>query len=269
MGLQPAIHQRDHAVGVDRRRRGQRLDPPLQAHRALHVQRRHERVDRHPGTLGGQQPRGAPGLRVARDRDHPEIVDGDRGGGVGHGRPLARCGDTAPAPRGTGRPLPRRRPRSSSRPRPTRTGSRRPRSRPTASRRRRRRARRSRRRWSRRGSGRGAWIIDSSIWVATIAGRPAARAARTSSFWIRGICSIGSSTPRSPRAIISASASARMPSTFGHGGPGLDLGHDRHGTVPHRGAELAQIATAPARTTAPRDRRRDRAPAPAPRGRVR
>ena len=53
--------------------------------------------------------------------------------------------------------------------------------------------------------GRGARIIDSSIWVATITGRPAARAARSRSFCSSGICSIGSSTPRSPRATIRAS----------------------------------------------------------------
>ena len=58
--------------------------------------------------------------------------------------------------------------------------------------------------------GRGDRIIDSSICVATITGRPATLAARSSRFCTRGISSIGSSTPRSPRATIAASATSRI-----------------------------------------------------------
>ena len=54
--------------------------------------------------------------------------------------------------------------------------------------------------------GTGAVIIDSSIWVATTTGLPARRAARVICFWMPGTRSSGISTPRSPRATISASA---------------------------------------------------------------
>ena len=60
--------------------------------------------------------------------------------------------------------------------------------------------------------GRGDEIIDSSIWVATIEGIPRSRARRTSCFWMIGTSSYGSSTPRSPRAIITASATSRIAS---------------------------------------------------------
>ncbi len=53
--------------------------------------------------------------------------------------------------------------------------------------------------------GTGAAIIDSSIWVATTTGLPARRAARVICFWMPGTRSSGISTPRSPRATISAS----------------------------------------------------------------
>ena len=54
--------------------------------------------------------------------------------------------------------------------------------------------------------GRGSCRIDSSTCVATITGRPSARAFRVISFCIRGTCSSGTSSPRSPRATITASA---------------------------------------------------------------
>ena len=53
--------------------------------------------------------------------------------------------------------------------------------------------------------GTGLVIIDSSICVATTTGLPARRAARVICFWIPGTFSSGISTPRSPRATISAS----------------------------------------------------------------
>ena len=52
--------------------------------------------------------------------------------------------------------------------------------------------------------------IDSSIWVATMTGTLASRACRMTSFWITGTSSSGTSTPRSPRATITASTRARM-----------------------------------------------------------
>src|SRR6266849_4366499 len=61
--------------------------------------------------------------------------------------------------------------------------------------------------------GVGALIIDSSIWVATITGLPATRQA-----WMTCRCTVGTSsggisTPRSPRATISASESSMISSS--------------------------------------------------------
>ena len=60
--------------------------------------------------------------------------------------------------------------------------------------------------------GVGEEIMLSSICVATMTGRPRARAARTMRFWMSGTSSGGHSTPRSPRATITASARSRMAS---------------------------------------------------------
>ncbi len=57
--------------------------------------------------------------------------------------------------------------------------------------------------------GREELTIESSIWVAVIAGRASLPAVRSSCFWTIGTSSIGSSMPRSPRATITQSA-ARM-----------------------------------------------------------
>ncbi len=61
--------------------------------------------------------------------------------------------------------------------------------------------------------GTGAVIIDSSIWVATTTGLPKRRAIRTMLFCTPGTRSSGISTPRSPRATISASATSRISSS--------------------------------------------------------
>ena len=61
--------------------------------------------------------------------------------------------------------------------------------------------------------GTGLVIIDSSICVATTTGLPARRQARVISFCTPGTFSSGISTPRSPRATISASARSRMSSS--------------------------------------------------------
>ena len=58
--------------------------------------------------------------------------------------------------------------------------------------------------------GTGVSIMDSSIWVATTTGRPAARHSRTIAFCTLGTRSGGSSTPRSPRATITASERATI-----------------------------------------------------------
>ncbi len=60
--------------------------------------------------------------------------------------------------------------------------------------------------------GMGLSIIDSSICVATITGFAAARHLRTRRFWIGGTFCTGSSTPRSPRATMIPSLTARMSS---------------------------------------------------------
>jgi hypothetical protein len=52
----------------------------------------------------------------------------------------------------------------------------------------------------------------SSIWVATITGLAAARHLRTRRFWIGGTAWTGSSTPRSPRATMIPSETARISS---------------------------------------------------------
>ena len=62
--------------------------------------------------------------------------------------------------------------------------------------------------------GRRCVTIDSSICVATITGTFHARACRMISFWMCGTSSIGTSSPRSPRATITASTLARMPGRF-------------------------------------------------------
>ena len=60
--------------------------------------------------------------------------------------------------------------------------------------------------------GTGVVIIDSSICVATTTGLPRRRARRVIVFCRPGTCSSGISTPRSPRATITASATARISS---------------------------------------------------------
>ena len=59
--------------------------------------------------------------------------------------------------------------------------------------------------------GRGALIMLSSIWVAVMTGLPCRLASRISRFCTSGTCSNGSSTPRSPRATMIASATLDDP----------------------------------------------------------
>ena len=61
--------------------------------------------------------------------------------------------------------------------------------------------------------GTGDEIIDSSICVATTTGLPKRRAMRIIRFCRPGTCSIGISTPRSPRAIMKASQSLMISSS--------------------------------------------------------
>ena len=60
--------------------------------------------------------------------------------------------------------------------------------------------------------GRGALIIDSSIWVATMTGRAFSRVSSMARFWTIGTCSRGSSTPRSPRATMMPSKASTISS---------------------------------------------------------
>ena len=82
--------------------------------------------------------------------------------------------------------------------------------------------------------GVGAWIINSSICVATMLGLPAFRQARTMRRWIGGTCSGGISTPRSPRATITASESATMASrcSMAEGFSSFEITPARPATMP-------------------------------------
>ena len=73
--------------------------------------------------------------------------------------------------------------------------------------------------------GTGLVIIDSSICVATTTGLPARRAARVICFWMPGTFSSGISTPRSPRATISASVKSMISASRVDRLRLLDLGH--------------------------------------------
>ena len=61
--------------------------------------------------------------------------------------------------------------------------------------------------------GRGAEIIDSSIWVATMTGLALSPARVMIRFWAIGTCSSGSSTPRSPRATMIPSNASTISSS--------------------------------------------------------
>ena len=61
--------------------------------------------------------------------------------------------------------------------------------------------------------GSGAWIIDSSICVAVITGFACSSALWMIRFCRRGTSAAPISTPRSPRATITAWASSRIPSS--------------------------------------------------------
>ena len=100
-------------------------------------------------------------------------------------------------------------------------------SRRRASPRRRRRARRWRRRRPRPGSGREFSIIESSIWVATMTGLACSRHSCTARFCTSGTCSSGISTPRSPRATMSAVERVDDRLERGHRLRLLDLRDDR------------------------------------------
>src|SRR5574341_1224258 len=60
--------------------------------------------------------------------------------------------------------------------------------------------------------GRGFSIMDSSIWVAVMTGLRQSAARRMTCFWMMGTFSGATSTPRSPRATITPSATSRISS---------------------------------------------------------
>ena len=62
--------------------------------------------------------------------------------------------------------------------------------------------------------GRGLRIMESSIWVAVMTGRPARVPALIIFFWRMGTSWAGISTPRSPRATMMPSEAAMMASRF-------------------------------------------------------
>ena len=92
--------------------------------------------------------------------------------------------------------------------------------------------------------GRGACTIDSSIWVAVMTGLPRRLASRISRFWTSGTSSNGSSTPRSPRATMTASVASRMAAEVQEGGVLLDLG-DQLDPLRDQRPELGQVLRAP------------------------
>jgi hypothetical protein len=61
--------------------------------------------------------------------------------------------------------------------------------------------------------GRGASVMLLSICVAVMTGLPAKLALSMMSRWAVGTCSGGMSTPRSPRATITPSTAAMIPSS--------------------------------------------------------
>ena len=83
--------------------------------------------------------------------------------------------------------------------------------------------------------GTGAVIIDSSIWVATTTGLPARRQARVICFWMPGTASIGISTPRSPRATMTASESSMISASraTAAGVPDTEVLGDPEHRLPH------------------------------------
>ena len=245
------VHEREHLVGVGRDLGGQGRHAPLKAERPAHLHGRDERVDRHLRPLGREQPSRPSRLRVARDRDDPQVVGGDRRGGVGDGGTLAR-----PRARGrrrsvrlaaildvrrdrggggaasNGNPPIAVSPESIMASAPSRTAL----ATSVVSARVGRRAR-------------GSSTRASASRRSPVA--PPHGPLRSRSFWMSGISSIGSSTPRSPRATITASVTRRGSSSMSlHGRPGLDLRHDRHGPLPHQGTELLDVVRGRGRTTA-------------------
>ena len=191
-------------------RRG--VDAPQQLALAHHVPARRQREHRRPRPVGGDQPHG--GARVGRrhDRLEPELVDGAHRAEGDRVVLVVRLRPALGQPAAVGQlalgGLARSRPSSP----PPAPGTSRRRSPARASPRRCRRRSRWPRRPPRRASGGVEWTIDSSIWVAVIVGfarRPATARMR---FWTSGTSSIGSSMPRSPRAIMMPSAASTISS---------------------------------------------------------
>ena len=86
--------------------------------------------------------------------------------------------------------------------------------------------------------GRAAETIDSSICVATITGVRASRARRMMSFWATGTSSRGTSTPRSPRAtmtaVVAARISSRRPRASGRSSLATTWASDRYSLMTSR-----------------------------------
>ena len=89
--------------------------------------------------------------------------------------------------------------------------------------------------------GVAAWTIDSSIWVAVMAGRPRAMQVRMMRFCRCGSSSMGISAPRSPRATMTAPDGLDDAVEVLDRGPGLDLGHDQRAPGVGLGADPADV----------------------------
>ena len=90
--------------------------------------------------------------------------------------------------------------------------------------------------------GEACSIIDSSICVAVMTNFPRRRACRMMDFWIGGTLSSAISTPRSPRATITPSASVQNRVDVIPGLRLLDLGHDGDRPAAQAVAQLPHVA---------------------------
>ena len=97
--------------------------------------------------------------------------------------------------------------------------------------------------------GRRCVTIDSSIWVATITATLAPRAWRMISFWMCGTSSSGTSTPRSPRATMTASTTFRIPGKLARTSCRSSLATSGTSSAPSARRKLRTSSMSPAERT--------------------
>ena len=89
--------------------------------------------------------------------------------------------------------------------------------------------------------GLGAWIIDSSIWVAVMTGRPTAMQRRMISFWRCGSSSIGNSDAEVATGDHHRAGGLDDGVEVLDRGSGLDLGHDERASRARLDADAAHV----------------------------